>query len=229
MRARPGSVGSEEVTGQWRRAPAANRSVQGCEARIIARRAVSSTRRRGARAHPDRCPASRTRMACAEPMTGPDARVSCRGTGAIPRQGRRVADPRPRPGIGDTFALEPPARCDDDEDPTPPCRSAARRRGRITLPETAGRHVTRVLRLRAGDALTVFDGRGGEYRATVARASRGAVEVEVGAHEPVDRESALAVELGQGICKGDRMTLWSRRRPSSACGPFAPSSANAPS
>ena len=78
---------------------------------------------------------------------------------------------------------------------------------RITLPEAAGRHVTRVLRLGAGDALTVFDGRGGEHAATITRASRGAVEVEVGAHEAVDRESGLAIELGQGICKGDRMDL----------------------
>ena len=78
---------------------------------------------------------------------------------------------------------------------------------RITLPDTAGHHVARVLRLGAGDALTVFDGRGGEYRATLVRVSRAAVEVDVGAHDPVDRESVLAVELGQGICKGDRMDL----------------------
>ena len=78
---------------------------------------------------------------------------------------------------------------------------------RITLPETAAHHVARVLRLAAGDALTVFDGRGGEYRATLVRVSRAAVEVDVGARDPVDRESRLAVELGQGICKGDRMDL----------------------
>ena len=79
--------------------------------------------------------------------------------------------------------------------------------GTITLPETASRHVTRVLRLGAGDALTLFDGRGGEYGAVVARARRDAVEVDVGGHDPVDRESPLVVELGQGICKGDRMDL----------------------
>ena len=78
---------------------------------------------------------------------------------------------------------------------------------RITLPESAGRHATRVLRLGAGDAVTVFDGRGGEFRATLARIARGVVEVEVGAHDAVDRESTLAIELGQGICKGDRMDL----------------------
>ena len=76
---------------------------------------------------------------------------------------------------------------------------------RITLPEAASHHVTRVLRLGSGDPLTVFDGCGGEYDATVARASRSAVEVDVGAYLLVDRDSALNVELVQGICKGDRM------------------------
>ena len=78
---------------------------------------------------------------------------------------------------------------------------------RITLPEAASHHVTRVLRLGSGDALTVFDGRGGEYDAIIARASRSVVDVDVGAYLPVDRESALTVELAQGICKGDRMDL----------------------
>ena len=78
---------------------------------------------------------------------------------------------------------------------------------RITLREPAAHHVRRVLRLGSGDALTVFDGRGGEYDAVVARASRNAVEIDLGAHRAIERESALAVELGQGICKGDRMDL----------------------
>ena len=82
---------------------------------------------------------------------------------------------------------------------------------RIALSVSAGHHATRVLRLGAGDALTVFDGRGGEYDAAVVRASRDAVEVDVGAHADVDRESALGIELGQGICKGDRMDLVVRK------------------
>ena len=115
------------------------------------------------------------------------------------------ADGRPGP------AGRPPARREDEaktmRNPRlfvdPPLAAGAR----IVLPEIAGRHATRVLRLGVGDGLTVFDGRGGEYDATIARASRGAVEVEVGAHTAVERESALAVELGQGICRGDRMDL----------------------
>ena len=78
---------------------------------------------------------------------------------------------------------------------------------RFTLPEIASHHLTRVLRLGSGDAVTVFDGCGGEYDATVARVAAGMVEVDLGAHRAVDRESVLIVELGQGICKGDRMDL----------------------
>ena len=81
----------------------------------------------------------------------------------------------------------------------------------VTLPEAAGHYLRRVLRLGSGDALIVFDGRGGEYEATVTRASRAVVEVAVGAHRAVERESTLAVEVGQGICKGDRMDLVVRK------------------
>ena len=36
----------------------------------------------------------------------------------------------------------------------------------VALPETAAHHVARVLRLKEGDALTLFDGRGGEWAAS---------------------------------------------------------------
>ena len=62
--------------------------------------------------------------------------------------------------------------------------------------------MTRVLRLGPGDALIVFNGRGGEYAATVAHASRGGVKGDVGAHRPVDLEPVPGVELAQEICKG---------------------------
>jgi 16S rRNA (uracil1498-N3)-methyltransferase len=76
------------------------------------------------------------------------------------------------------------------------------------LPETAANHVVRVLRLRAGDALILFNGRGGEYAATLADAgpARGApARVRIGAHAPVERESPLHITLLQGIARGERM------------------------
>jgi 16S rRNA (uracil1498-N3)-methyltransferase len=77
----------------------------------------------------------------------------------------------------------------------------------LTLPQDAGHHASRVLRLREGDAVTLFNGAGGEYAAAIVRLSREGVSVDVGAFSPVERESPLAVTLLQGISAGDRMDL----------------------
>ncbi|MDM0090875.1 MULTISPECIES: 16S rRNA (uracil(1498)-N(3))-methyltransferase [unclassified Variovorax] len=74
----------------------------------------------------------------------------------------------------------------------------------LSLPPGAARHV-QVLRLQPGDALTLFDGRGGEYAATVERMGRSEVTVNVGAHDPVEREAATAVHLAPGMPANDRM------------------------
>jgi 16S rRNA (uracil1498-N3)-methyltransferase len=78
---------------------------------------------------------------------------------------------------------------------------------RIALPELAAHHATRVLRLRDGDPIVVFDGRGGEYAATIAGLDRNAVRVAVGAWQDVERESPLAIALAQGISGAERMDL----------------------
>lgn len=77
----------------------------------------------------------------------------------------------------------------------------------MTLPPEAGHHASRVLRMREGDSVALFNGRGGEYAARVLRVSRDRVEVEVGAFTPTERESPLEVTLAQGISAGDRMDL----------------------
>lgn len=74
----------------------------------------------------------------------------------------------------------------------------------FTLPAGAVRHV-QVLRLQPGDALTLFDGRGGEWAARVATMSRSAVTVALGAHAAVERELACAVTLAIGMPANDRM------------------------
>lgn len=74
----------------------------------------------------------------------------------------------------------------------------------LTLPPTAARHV-QVLRLQPGDAITLFDGRGGEYAATVTRMGRSDVDVEVGAHDPAEREAARTVHLVVGMPANERM------------------------
>jgi 16S rRNA (uracil1498-N3)-methyltransferase len=75
----------------------------------------------------------------------------------------------------------------------------------VRLPTAGAYHVSRVLRLRPGAALIVFDGRGGEYRAEITRLEEGDVEVRVGAFSPGTAESSLHLTLVQGVSRGERM------------------------
>lgn len=90
----------------------------------------------------------------------------------------------------------------------------------VALPEEAATHLTRVLRLRAGALLTVFDGRGGEYEARLLEpgsgvpgresaggrsAARAPVQVELGEHRGVEREAPIPVTLLQCLARGERM------------------------
>jgi len=74
----------------------------------------------------------------------------------------------------------------------------------LALPAGAARHV-QVLRMQPGDALTLFDGAGGEYAATVERMGRSDVSVTVGAHLAVEREAPRAVHLAVGMPANERM------------------------
>jgi 16S rRNA (uracil1498-N3)-methyltransferase len=74
----------------------------------------------------------------------------------------------------------------------------------LSLPAGAARHV-QVLRLQPGDVITLFNGEGGEFDATVTRMGRSDVEVEVGTHHPVEREAHRVVHLLAGITANERM------------------------
>jgi 16S rRNA (uracil1498-N3)-methyltransferase len=78
---------------------------------------------------------------------------------------------------------------------------------RVTLEGGAARHVTRVLRLRVGEALTLFNGSGGEYAASIEQSQGGRVAVAIGAQRALERESPLALILAQGVSRGERMDL----------------------
>jgi 16S rRNA (uracil1498-N3)-methyltransferase len=73
-----------------------------------------------------------------------------------------------------------------------------------TLGDNATRHV-QVLRLQPGAALTLFDGRGGQWQAQITRIGRREVGVRVGAHEAVERELACQVTLAVGMPANERM------------------------
>jgi 16S rRNA (uracil1498-N3)-methyltransferase len=77
----------------------------------------------------------------------------------------------------------------------------------LSLGSEQAHYVARVLRLRAGDALTVFDGSGGEYPANVDTITKQALELNVGAHNSRSTESPLRIRLLQGISRGERMDV----------------------
>ena len=74
----------------------------------------------------------------------------------------------------------------------------------FALPEDAARHV-QVRRLQPGHELTLFDGRGGEWQATVSRMGKRDVEVRMGAHAAVDRELPFDLEIALGMPTNERM------------------------
>jgi 16S rRNA (uracil1498-N3)-methyltransferase len=75
----------------------------------------------------------------------------------------------------------------------------------FSLSAEAANHVGKSLRLRAGDALVVFDGRGGAYDAAIQRMDRDRVDVKLGAFHEAERESPLAIGLVQGLPEADKM------------------------
>jgi 16S rRNA (uracil1498-N3)-methyltransferase len=75
----------------------------------------------------------------------------------------------------------------------------------VSLPEDEAQHLTRVLRLKAGAPVRVFNGRGSEFDGVVERAGKGAVRVRVGRARGTVPEARVAVTLAQAVLKGDKM------------------------
>ncbi len=75
----------------------------------------------------------------------------------------------------------------------------------IALAPEAAQHVGKALRLKSGDAIVVFDGRGGEYEAAIQRIDKDRVDVKVGAWRDVETEAPIATGLVQGLPEGDKM------------------------
>ncbi len=77
----------------------------------------------------------------------------------------------------------------------------------VRLDGQAASHVARVLRLRQGDALTLFNGDGWDYPGTVAAAGGARLEVALLERAAALPESPLALTLVQGVSRGERMDL----------------------
>ena len=74
----------------------------------------------------------------------------------------------------------------------------------LALPAAAARHV-QVLRLQPGQAVTLFNGLGGEYLAEVTHMGRSDVQVRVISHAALEHENWRAVHLAIGMPANERM------------------------
>lgn len=74
----------------------------------------------------------------------------------------------------------------------------------IELPDELAHHAVRVLRLRAGSDITLFDGAGGEYPATLDLQGRQAI-ARLGAHHAREAELAVRITLAQGLPASGKM------------------------
>ena len=66
-------------------------------------------------------------------------------------------------------------------------------------------HLRNVLRLKAADAVILFNGQGGEYGAEVQAITKQATQITTLTYDPINRESPLHICLLQGILKRDAM------------------------
>ena len=75
----------------------------------------------------------------------------------------------------------------------------------FAAPATLAHYARNVLRLQTGDALQLFDGSGREFAASVAAAGKRELRILVGEELEALPESPLAVHLGLGLSRGERM------------------------
>jgi len=78
---------------------------------------------------------------------------------------------------------------------------------KFALPEDAAAYLSRVLRLRPGDACVLFNGDGHDYGARLLALDKRHARVEVVEVLPVANESPLRIVLVQGVARGEKMDL----------------------
>lgn len=75
----------------------------------------------------------------------------------------------------------------------------------VSLSGEQARYVGKVLRLRPGDNVIVFDGKSGEYAASICSISKANVVLNITQHLDIDVESPLHIHLLQCVSRGERM------------------------
>ena len=99
-----------------------------------------------------------------------------------------------RPSLSFTYTAMPRFYC-----PQPLAAGAI-----VDLPDAVAHHL-HVVRMQPGDALTLFDGRGGQYRASLLDVGKKRASAQVEEHEAREAELPYAIMLAQGLPEGTKM------------------------
>ena len=75
----------------------------------------------------------------------------------------------------------------------------------LSLTGDPARYLGRVLRLKVGNEVSVFNGDNGEWLAEITKLTKDRVELRVGEPRETNTESPLKLHLVQGISRGERM------------------------
>ncbi len=75
----------------------------------------------------------------------------------------------------------------------------------VQLPDAAAHHARDVLRLAVDDDVTLLNGLGGEYAATLTLVNKKGVEARVQAHSLREAEAPFSITLAQSLATGDKM------------------------
>src|SRR6185369_1957456 len=76
--------------------------------------------------------------------------------------------------------------------------------GGMMLDGPEAHHLLHVMRASVGDEVTLFDGSGAEFRATVVTLRRADAELRIVERNEIDRELPFALVVGVALPKGDR-------------------------
>ncbi|MBC8412703.1 MAG: 16S rRNA (uracil(1498)-N(3))-methyltransferase [Nitrospira sp.] len=77
----------------------------------------------------------------------------------------------------------------------------------LTITGENAKHLALVLRIKANDLITVFDGQGSRYECRITSAHKKEVLAEIITRAPYSVESPLNITLAQGIARGEKMDL----------------------
>ncbi|HBK53614.1 MAG TPA: 16S rRNA methyltransferase, partial [Syntrophomonas wolfei] len=75
----------------------------------------------------------------------------------------------------------------------------------VLIDEEQTRHIEKVLRLKSGDIVKVFDGNGNEYQVRLQEKKQKILQAEILAQETTAEDLAINLTLVQGIARSEKM------------------------